>query len=100
VLTPPLSNALPGITRRAVMEVLADIGYPCKETDMRREDLDGVDEAFYTSSLARIQPIRSIEGQSLRTRCPGPATLRLQEAMTGVYAGKNAKFNRWLTPIK
>ncbi len=80
VLTPPLSaGILAGITREILFEIARDVGVPMREATLRAEDLFQADEAFLTSSLKEVAPIRRVDGQSLK-QCPGPVTRRLLEA--------------------
>lgn len=65
LVTPPLGDGvLPGVTRRAVLDLARDAGY---RTALRPF---GVDElrrrpAFWTSSLSGAVPIRSVDGAAL-----------------------------------
>ena len=99
VLTPRLDNALPGITRTVVLEMLADMSVGIEEKDILPEEITRCDEAFFTGSLIRIKPIRSVEGHGMAAGCPGPVTAQLMALMADVYRGENEKFARWLTPI-
>ncbi len=78
VVTPPLSRGLlPGITRQVVMEVGSAKGIPCRERDIALTELYAADECFLTSSLAEILPVRSVDGNQMRARRPGPVTIAL-----------------------
>ena len=58
VTTPPISSgALDGITRRAVMEILAEMGQPCTEAVMTRFDIYTADECFLTGTAAEVIPV-------------------------------------------
>jgi len=55
VSTPSISSGgLDGITRRAVMEILAEMAIPCVETVMTRFDIYTADECFLTGTAAEI----------------------------------------------
>ena len=61
--TPPLdSGALPGITRRVMLEELRE---PVEERVLYVEDLHAADEVFITSSTRELVPVRRIAGQRL-----------------------------------
>lgn len=84
VTTPPVTDgALPGITRRSVLELAAQLGYrPCERT-LGRVDLWGADEVFLTGSGARIVPIATLDGERIGTEVrerPGPVTQALLDA--------------------
>jgi branched-chain amino acid aminotransferase len=69
LVTPPLAaGCLAGVTRELVMELVDVV-----ETDLPVDALAAADEAFLTSSIRDVQPIRAVDGWSL-PRCPGPLT--------------------------
>jgi len=79
--TPGLrANILPGITRRAVIELAAAEGIAVAEGLYRLRDLQQADEAFLTNALMEVLPIRSVDGRRLARTCPGPVTQRLTQA--------------------
>ena len=98
VKTPPLINALPGITRRAVIEIVKDLGYGFEETDIREDELSEFDEGFYSGSVVKIQPILSIEGKALEI-CPGPVTTAVKEKLDDVMKDRDKRYRGWLTFI-
>ena len=81
-LTPPLSaGILSGITRAALLQIGPAIGIPTSEEVLRQEDLSTADEAFLTSTLKEVMPIRSVDGRAIGDGKPGPVTLRLLQAL-------------------
>jgi len=63
LFTPPLDGRiLPGITRASVIEIAGEEGIGIEERPVEREELLGADEAFLTSSIRGIQPVRSLDG--------------------------------------
>ena len=61
LITPPLSDGpLPGVTRAAVLEVAAGLKIATREATVTLHDLQRVDAAFLTSSIAGLTPVRSI----------------------------------------
>ena len=79
-LTPPLSaGILAGITRELLFELAAPAGVRMREKSLMAADLFDADEAFVTSSLKELGPIRSVNGRAIRT-CPGPVTRTLLAA--------------------
>jgi branched-chain amino acid aminotransferase len=64
--TPPLSEAvLPGVTRRCVLAVAADVGLSTAEEALRLDDLYAADEVVLTSSLREVYPARSVDGRDV-----------------------------------
>lgn len=86
--TPALeSGILPGITRALVLELARDLGLGVHESAITLEELAEADEAFITSSIREIMPVRSVDGAAIgiqqariRGRSTGPTTDRLREA--------------------
>ena len=60
---PPTDGALPGITRRSVLELAVQLGFETRERTLGRVDLWDADEVFLTGSGARIVPVSSLDGQ-------------------------------------
>lgn len=84
VATPPCSDgALPGITRRSVLELAGTLGYTARECTLGRVDLWGADEVFLTGSGARIVPVATLDDELVSPEVrekPGPVTQALLDA--------------------
>jgi branched-chain amino acid aminotransferase len=81
VYTPTISSgALDGITRRAVMGVIKEMGLTCHEATMTRYDLYTADEIFLTGTAAEALPAVSLDTRPIGTGKPGPITLKIIEA--------------------
>ncbi|MGI9578017.1 MAG: aminotransferase class IV [Microthrixaceae bacterium] len=66
LMTPPLrSGCLDGVTRRLVMEALADAGTPVEEVALPLRALSGAEEAFLTSTGREVQPVSAVDGVAL-----------------------------------
>jgi branched-chain amino acid aminotransferase len=88
LLTPPLSaGLLEGITRGVVLELASCLGLEAREATLQPADLAGAEEAFITSSLREIAPLRAIDGRPVGSGLPGPITLRLLGAFRGYAPG-------------
>lgn len=88
-LTPPLSaGILAGITREVLFELAPRAGVPMREATLHAGDLLGCDEAFITSSLKELGPIRTVDGSRIRT-CPGPVTQKLLAAYRAYAASRS-----------
>jgi branched-chain amino acid aminotransferase len=80
LVTPTLdAGILPGVTRELLIERAGVLGVPVRETTIRVPELLAADEAFITSSLKELAPIRTIDGRPVGDGRPGPLTLRLLE---------------------
>jgi branched-chain amino acid aminotransferase len=100
VYTPPLwASILEGITRRCVIQLIADQGHTLKEQVIAREWLYTANELFFTGTAAEITPIRSVDGVPVGVGHRGPITKGLQEAFFGITSGKLEDKYGWLTPV-
>lgn len=78
LLTPPLEDGLlEGITRGLVLELARGAGIDVSEESLAGDDLRGADEAFLTSTLKGVLPIRRCDGWPIRHGRPGPLTRRM-----------------------
>jgi len=81
LLTPPLGEGiLSGITRAVISKLALDDRIPLRERHLRERDLWTCDEAFITSTLKEVLPMRTCNGRKVGGGRPGPVTLRLLAA--------------------
>ncbi|MCM0605543.1 MAG: aminotransferase class IV [Xanthomonadaceae bacterium] len=77
VVTSPLPlGMLDGITRRLLIQFLAEKNIPFVETPFKKEKLYSADEVFITSSLKEVYPVTQIDRHKKK---PGSLTLKLRE---------------------
>ncbi|MBN2798500.1 MAG: branched-chain amino acid transaminase [Deltaproteobacteria bacterium] len=79
IMTPPVLNILPGITRSTVLEILRHEGYNAAEQFFARDAFYVADEAFMCGTAAEITPIRELDHRVVGKGTPGPITRRVQE---------------------
>lgn len=78
VYTPPVhAGALNGITRKAVIELVAERGLALVETEMSRYELYTADELFLTGTAAEVVPVRIYDERVIGDGDPGPITREL-----------------------
>jgi branched-chain amino acid aminotransferase len=78
--TPALAaGLLAGITREAVLEAASGADIEADEADLLPDELRRADEAFLTSTLKGVLPIRRVDGWPLREGRPGPVTRRVMD---------------------
>ena len=100
IYTPPLwASILEGVTRRCVIQLIADEGYEFREQMMAREWLYIADELFFTGTAAEITPVRSVDGIEVGVGRRDPITERLQQIFFGITSGRLADKHGWLTPV-
>ncbi|MFQ5877083.1 MAG: aminotransferase class IV [Acidobacteriota bacterium] len=80
LLTPSSEDGiLRGITRDIVLDLARRDGLEAAEAGLLPDDLRRADEAFITSTLKGILPVRRCDGWPVHHGRPGPLTLRLME---------------------
>jgi branched-chain amino acid aminotransferase len=81
VCTPQEKYVLPGVSRRTVMELAAQLGLRCEERDLDLYDAVTADEVFLTSTSLCICPVRSVNRHVIgEGKVPGPVTKQLTDA--------------------
>ncbi len=99
IITPPLGNILPGITRNAIIQIVKDEGIELKERNLRLEEVYAADEAFFSGTAAEVTSIASIDDKKIGAEAPGPITAKLRELFMDIVHGKNEKYKNWLTYV-
>lgn len=95
ILTPSTaSGCLPGITRAVVITLAAEIGIPCEQRDLTRDDLFSADELFLTSSIRGVMGVSRFDDREFP---PGPVTRVLREAWTKAILRKTFVLQNVLT---
>jgi branched-chain amino acid aminotransferase len=97
--TPPLHSVLAGITRASVIEIARDKGIPVQEASITRDELYIADELFLTGTAAEVTPVREVDRRTIGSGTRGPVTRTLQSAFFDVVAGRERKYERWLTHL-
>lgn len=76
LLTPSLSSGLlPGITRRLVLELAAELGMPVAEAEISPAELLQASESFFTNSLMGIMPLAVVADASGKAKDIGMGKL-------------------------
>ena len=96
VKTTPLPTVLGGITRDAILRVLANLGIPAREERFTRDEIYLADEAFFTGTAAEVTPIRALDDRRIGDGTPGPITRRLQDLFFAIVRGREERYRSWL----
>lgn len=73
----PLSDAcLPGITRKLVLEMAAELNIPAAERNLSLTEFYNADEVFTTGTMGELTPVHEIDGRHIINRS-GSAILEL-----------------------
>jgi D-alanine transaminase/branched-chain amino acid aminotransferase len=70
IFSPPESDILLGVTRKAMLMAAAGDGFEVVHRNIGEDDLGNYDGAFITSTSSKIVPIRSVGGRILNERPP------------------------------
>ena len=82
LFTPALElGILAGVTRAALLEEAAGLGYHVREGAFPVERLAGAEEAFTSSSVREVMPVVELDGKPVGDGRPGPAAAELQAAL-------------------
>lgn len=79
LLTPPLQNILPGITREIVLELAKKEGIKVNEVALTQADLNEASEVFLTNSLAEVIPVVKVEDNLIGDGKPGKLTRQIHQ---------------------
>ncbi|MBQ0829539.1 branched-chain amino acid transaminase [Streptomyces tagetis] len=101
VSTPgPDSDILPGLTRAAVIRLLADQAeLTVVERTVQRSELHLADEVFLTGTGCQIVPVTEIDGRPVGDGTPGPVTTLVREAYQRAARGADPVHRHWNTPV-
>ena len=72
------ANILRGVTRRTLMDVIAESGLPFQERPFTVEEAKQAKEVFITGAGALVLPIVSVDGAKIGDGAPGPVAMRLR----------------------
>ncbi|HEX2359655.1 MAG TPA: branched-chain amino acid transaminase [Solirubrobacterales bacterium] len=98
IVTPPhVASILDGISRKSVMQIAEDLGYPVLERDIARAELYMADEIFLTGTAAELVPMREIDDHSLGE--PGEITRAIQAKFDDALHGRADEYLEWLDPV-
>jgi branched-chain amino acid aminotransferase len=78
-LASPSRNALPGITRRTVFEIAAEMGIEASLRDITSRELYDADELMAVTTAGGVTPIIALDGEAVGDGDPGPMTVRIRD---------------------
>ena len=97
--TPGHTNSiLDGITRRCVIQIANDLGYPVEERDIARAELFLADEVFLTGTAAELVPVREVDDHQIGE--PGEMTRVIQAKFEDALHGRAPEYLEWLDVVE
>jgi branched-chain amino acid aminotransferase len=99
LVTPGHTSAiLDGVTRRSVIQIAGDLGYPVEERDVARAELYLADEVFLTGTAAELVPVREVDDHELGP--PGEITRVIQAKLDDALHGRAQEYLEWLDVVE
>jgi branched-chain amino acid aminotransferase len=92
------ASILDGISRRSVIQIAEDLGYPVVERDIARSELYLAEEAFLVGTAAELVPIREIDDHPLGE--PGEITRVIQAKFEDALHGRADEYLEWLDVVE
>jgi branched-chain amino acid aminotransferase len=98
--TPAVADdILVGITRGAVIELAAKLGFPVSERRIDRTELYVADEIFLCGTGVQISPVTKVDGRVIGEGKIGDLTKNIQDLYLSAVHGEAEDFADWLTPV-
>jgi branched-chain amino acid aminotransferase len=99
-LTPPVSDdLLEGVTRKAVMELLANEGIPVVERSIDRSELYVADEVLLCGTGVQVSPVIEVDHRPVGSGEIGPISRLVRDRYFDAVRGRLPEYSHWLTPI-
>lgn len=99
--TPPItSDVLEGITRRSVIAMAEDAGFPVEQREIDRTELYLAEEAFFCGTGVQIAWIESVDGRTVGDATCGPITTTVRETFFDTVRGRGSRYADWVTPVR
>lgn len=100
ILTTPSSrSALPGITRKSILEISRDMGFRAYESKITLRQVMNADELFFCGTATEIAPIISVGSKRIGNGKAGEITKKIREKYYGIVRGKDSRYKKWLTYV-
>ncbi|WP_327587475.1 branched-chain amino acid transaminase [Nonomuraea sp. NBC_00507] len=99
--TPPVTDdILEGITRRQVMDLLAeDFGVTVTQRRIHRSELYACDEALLCGTAAIVVPVTEVDGRPIGDGVVGETTLAVQRTLREIACRDGYRHHEWTTPV-
>jgi len=100
-LTPPVNDdILEGVTRKAILELLADEKVPVEIRSIDRSELYIADEMFLCGTGVQISPVVEIDNRPIGSGEIGPIGKLIRDRYFDAVRGRDPRYAHWLTEIK
>lgn len=79
LLTPVADACLPGITRRLVIEMAAELSLSFREANLSVSEFYNADEVFTSGTMGELTPVKQIDGRSITNTYGSDVLYRLNQ---------------------
>ena len=99
--TPPVSDdLLEGVTRKALMELMANEGIEVRERSIDRSELYVADEVFVCGTGVQVSPAIEVDHRKVGAGEIGPIARLVRDRYFDAVRGRLPEYRHWLTPIE
>jgi branched-chain amino acid aminotransferase len=99
-LTPPVNDdLLEGVTRKAMLELLANERVPIEIRSIDRSELYVADEMFLCGTGVQISPVVEIDHRPIGSGEVGPISSLVRQRYFDAVRGRMPEYRHWLTEI-
>jgi branched-chain amino acid aminotransferase len=99
-LTPPVNDdILEGVTRKAILELLANEGIPVEIRSIDRSELYIADEMLLCGTGVQISPVVEIDHRPIGSGEIGPIGRLVRDRYFDAVRGRDPRYAHWLTEI-
>jgi branched-chain amino acid aminotransferase len=99
-LTPPVSDdLLEGVTRKGILELMANEGIPIEVRSIDRSELYVADEMFLCGTGVQISPVIEVDHRPVGSGEVGPIARLIRDRYFDAVRGRLPEYAHWLTPI-
>jgi branched-chain amino acid aminotransferase len=100
VLTPPVNDdLLEGVTRKAIMELLANEGMTVVERSIDRSELYVADEVLLCGTGVQVSPVIEVDHRPVGSGEIGPISRLVRDRYFDAVRGRLPEYSHWLTPV-
>ena len=100
ILTPPQgASILNGISRRSILTIARDLGFPVIERDIARAELVLADEVFLSGTAAELVAVAEIDDHVVGAGGTGPITTAVQRTFESALLGREPRYVDWLDVV-
>jgi branched-chain amino acid aminotransferase len=100
LITPPVTDdILEGVTRKAIIELAKDLGFPVEIRSVDRSEIYVADEMFLCGTGVQVSPVIELDHRPVGGGQIGPFTRAIKDAYFKAVRGEDPRYSHWLTPI-